>query len=182
MKNFLIILKFTLLIAISVSCNKKEFYNFETSTDLTNLSINDQRKWIKQNLLNLSTDIGKLAMSEFGRKLVKYQAQKMKDGEPNALIADIADNLPDSLSEMRSSLKTKLKVFESRKELNLNPHVYIPRLINEKPINEIIQTFSNDNSSLSETNPENLPPYFVFFDGDDEVTHLPAYTFNEDIN
>jgi hypothetical protein len=162
MKHFLSIF---IAAFVFISCKKNQ--ESPPKTDLTLLSLKEQREYQVANFKVLGSEIAKAAQDPAVRRIIEDEALKKFDGDYNVLIKDLL-KYPEFASKVNiERLQKGLDAFKNIAGNNYYPQIYIPRLSKD------ISPNSNNSNTIESEDLE-----FILYNGDETQHTFPAYEYD----
>lgn len=161
-----------IIILFAIGC-KKDSNQTNTNNTITNKPIEQERAYVQENLKIIMGELGSVIKDAGFRNLIHSEVAKKFDGSYNVLIKTL---LADPVYSSRLStlkMKNALAAFRDIDGENLYPQIYIPNF--EK--HQQIRSGSVNNARLASTD---AVAEFVIYDGNETVTEVPSYTYNEE--
>lgn len=130
---------------------------------LATASMEERRAYVRENLKIIMTELGQVMKEPNFRGLIHSKVADKFDGDYNVLVKTLLSDPVYGARLNTERMQRALNAFKNLEGQNFYPQIYIPSF--KKQQEETIQ--SNNAAQV------------VFFDGNEAVTEVPGYVYNE---
>lgn len=171
MKNKIHSLAFLLIFVSAVSC-KKDITQASTKSSIANQSLEQQRAYVQENLKIIIGELWPVIKDAGFKSLIHSEVAKKFDGSYNVLIKNLLADPVYGIRLNTAKMKKALDAFRNINGENLYPQIYIPNFSKHQ---QQLRTTSANRIANTDITAE-----FVIYDGNETVSEVPSYTYNEE--